>query len=180
MKKKAFACVIGGVILATLYQLGFFRFNYPSPGRYPVRGIDVELPNLLTQTDKEIVIPVSVQGVAGKDVISYEVDLRYDPSVIQPIIDAADAKCLTDRIVAERQAMVENETGGAVKVNLFPAGQLGGEREIAEAVKLGSVQVGMLSGPFSGFCKEVFRELPMEFAVEAQKLLGVSLEGSVG
>lgn len=32
----------------------------------------------------------------------------------------------------------------------------------------------------SGFCKDVFRELPMEFAVEAQKLLGVSLEGSVG
>jgi len=32
----------------------------------------------------------------------------------------------------------------------------------------------------SGFCKEVFRELPMEFAVEAQRLLGVSLEGSVG
>jgi Fe-S cluster assembly protein SufB len=32
----------------------------------------------------------------------------------------------------------------------------------------------------SGFCKEVFRQLPMEFAVEAQKLLSVSLEGSVG
>src|SRR5258706_14856912 len=32
----------------------------------------------------------------------------------------------------------------------------------------------------NGFCKEGFRELPMEFAVEAQKLLGVSLEGSVG
>jgi Fe-S cluster assembly protein SufB len=32
----------------------------------------------------------------------------------------------------------------------------------------------------SGFCRQVFRELPMEFAVEAQKLLGVSLEGSVG
>ena len=32
----------------------------------------------------------------------------------------------------------------------------------------------------NGFCKEVLRELPMEFAVEAQKLLGVSLEGSVG
>jgi Fe-S cluster assembly protein SufB len=32
----------------------------------------------------------------------------------------------------------------------------------------------------NGFCKEVFQELPMEFAVEAQKLLGVSLEGSVG
>jgi Fe-S cluster assembly protein SufB len=32
----------------------------------------------------------------------------------------------------------------------------------------------------NGFCKEVFRELPMEFAVEAQRLLGISLEGSVG
>src|SRR5881398_454625 len=32
----------------------------------------------------------------------------------------------------------------------------------------------------SGFCREVFRQLPMEFAVEAQKLLSVSLEGSVG
>ncbi len=32
----------------------------------------------------------------------------------------------------------------------------------------------------NGFCKEVMRELPMEFAVEAQKLIGISLEGSVG
>jgi len=37
--------------------------------------------------------------------------------------------------------------------------------------------VGMIVG---GFCREVFQELPMEFAVEAQKLLSVSLEGSVG
>ena len=32
----------------------------------------------------------------------------------------------------------------------------------------------------NGFCKEVFKNLPMEFAVEASKLLGVSLEGAVG
>ena len=32
----------------------------------------------------------------------------------------------------------------------------------------------------NGYCKEVFKQLPMEFAVEAQKLLGISLEGSVG
>jgi Fe-S cluster assembly protein SufB len=37
--------------------------------------------------------------------------------------------------------------------------------------------VGMI---VNGFCKQVFRELPMEFAVEAQKLLEISLEGSVG
>ena len=32
----------------------------------------------------------------------------------------------------------------------------------------------------NGFAKEVLQQLPMEFAVEAQKLLGISLEGSVG
>jgi Fe-S cluster assembly protein SufB len=32
----------------------------------------------------------------------------------------------------------------------------------------------------NGYCKEVFKQLPMEFAVEAQKLLSISLEGSVG
>ncbi len=37
--------------------------------------------------------------------------------------------------------------------------------------------VGMI---VNGFCKQVFKELPMEFAVEAQKLLGVTLEGAVG
>ena len=37
--------------------------------------------------------------------------------------------------------------------------------------------VSMIVG---GFCKQVFKNLPMEFAVEAQKLLEVSLEGAVG
>ncbi len=32
----------------------------------------------------------------------------------------------------------------------------------------------------NGFCKQVFKKLPMEFAVEAQKLLNISLEGAVG
>jgi Fe-S cluster assembly protein SufB len=32
----------------------------------------------------------------------------------------------------------------------------------------------------NGFCKQVLQELPMEFAVEARKLLGVRLEGSIG
>jgi len=44
----------------------------------------------------------------------------------------------------------------------------------------GLKQEDAISMIVNGFCKQVFRELPMEFAVEAQKLLGVSLEGSVG
>ena len=47
----------------------------------------------------------------------------------------------------------------------------------AAAIRNAENAIGMI---VNGFCKEVFRELPMEFAVEAQKLLGVSLEGSVG
>ncbi len=46
-------------------------------------------------------------------------------------------------------------------------------------VKIGDTETAV-SLIVNGFCKEVFRELPMEFAVEAQKLLEVSLEGSVG
>ena len=40
--------------------------------------------------------------------------------------------------------------------------------------------VGIFVIAMLDFCKEVFNELPMEFAVEAQKLLGISLDGAVG
>ena len=41
-------------------------------------------------TDKEISIPVNVQGVADKGIISYEFDLRYDPAMIQPLENPVD------------------------------------------------------------------------------------------
>jgi TRAP-type transport system periplasmic protein len=50
--------------------------------------------------------------------------------------------------------IVEMETGGAVDVKVFPAGQLGGERELTEAVKLGTVQMTMVSGAVANFFKE--------------------------
>jgi Fe-S cluster assembly protein SufB len=55
-----------------------------------------------------------------------------------------------------------------------------GEDQIFYCQQRGISQEDAVSMIVNGFCKEVFRELPMEFAVEAQKLLGVSLEGSVG
>ncbi len=58
----------------------------------PSRGIDVELPQLAIPVEKRIVVPVNIQGVADKGVISYEFNLRYDPSVIQPLDDAVDLK----------------------------------------------------------------------------------------
>jgi Fe-S cluster assembly protein SufB len=55
-----------------------------------------------------------------------------------------------------------------------------GEDQIFYCKQRGMKTEDAISVIVNGFCKEVFRELPMEFAVEAQKLLGVSLEGSVG
>jgi Fe-S cluster assembly protein SufB len=55
-----------------------------------------------------------------------------------------------------------------------------GEDQIFFCKQRGMNTENAISVIVNGFCKEVFRELPMEFAVEAQKLLGVSLEGSVG
>ena len=72
--------------------------------------------------------------------------------------------------VRNRTATVEHEAS-TTKIGedqIFYCNQRGIEMEDA---------VGMI---VNGFCKAVFRELPMEFAVEAQKLLNVSLEGSVG
>jgi Fe-S cluster assembly protein SufB len=72
--------------------------------------------------------------------------------------------------VRNRSATVEHEasTSKIGEDQIFYCNQRGIDTEDA---------VSMI---VNGFCKEVFRELPMEFAVEAQKLLGVSLEGSVG
>ncbi|HET6779037.1 MAG TPA: Fe-S cluster assembly protein SufB [Gemmatimonadales bacterium] len=55
-----------------------------------------------------------------------------------------------------------------------------GEDQIFYLKQRGMNTENAISMIVNGFCKEVFKELPMEFAVEAQKLLGVSLEGSVG
>ena len=55
-----------------------------------------------------------------------------------------------------------------------------GEDQLFYCKQRGISEEDAVSMIVNGFCKEVFRVLPMEFAVEAQKLLSVSLEGSVG
>jgi len=69
-----------------------------------------------------------------------------------------------------KSAIVEHEatTSKVSDDQLFLCQQRGIDAESAVAMVV------------NGFCKEVFKELPMEFAVEATKLLEVSLEGSVG
>ncbi|MCA1817988.1 MAG: SufD family Fe-S cluster assembly protein, partial [Acidobacteria bacterium] len=54
------------------------------------------------------------------------------------------------------------------------------EEQLFYLMQRGISQEDAVSLIINGFCKDVFRELPMEFAVEAQRLLGLKLEGSVG
>ena len=72
--------------------------------------------------------------------------------------------------VKNNSARVEHEatTSKISEEQLFYCNQRGLNQEEA---------VGLI---VNGFCKEVLQQLPMEFAVEAQKLVGISLEGSVG
>ncbi len=55
-----------------------------------------------------------------------------------------------------------------------------GEDQLFYCMQRGISEEDAVSMIVNGFCKEVMKELPMEFAVEAQKLLGISLEGAVG
>ncbi len=55
-----------------------------------------------------------------------------------------------------------------------------GEDQLFYCLQRGISEEDAVSMIVNGFCKEVFKELPMEFAVEAQKLMSVSLEGAVG
>ena len=72
--------------------------------------------------------------------------------------------------IANKSAQVEHEatTSKIGEDQLFYCNQRGIPTEEAIALIV------------NGYCKDVLKQLPMEFAVEAQKLLSVSLEGSVG
>jgi len=72
--------------------------------------------------------------------------------------------------VANRTATVEHEASTS-KI---------GEDQIFYCKQRGISAEQAVSMIVSGFCREVFQELPMEFALEAQQLLGITLEGSVG
>jgi hypothetical protein len=57
----------------------------PRPVTGPEKSPAVTTPRMVTPAGKEIVIPVNVNGAICKEIISYEFDLRYDPTVIEPL-----------------------------------------------------------------------------------------------
>jgi Fe-S cluster assembly protein SufB len=90
-----------------------------------------------------------------------------------------DSLLLGDRCGAHTFPYIEVKNASA-KVEHEASTSRIGEDQLFYCRQRGLSAEDAVSMIVNGFCKEVFKELPMEFAVEAQKLLGVSLEGSVG
>lgn len=84
----------------------------------PERTAAVGIPNLVASGEKEIIVPIWVEGIANKGVISYELDLRYDPAVIQPEADSVDLASTVSRGLS----FVSNtETPGLIRVVVYGA-----------------------------------------------------------
>jgi len=91
-------------------------------GSGPERSIDVRLPHLAVATDKTIVVPVSVQNAAGKELISYEFDLRYDPSVIQPMAQPVELRGTVSRGLV---VVTNGNEPGLLRVVVYGAASIG-------------------------------------------------------
>jgi Fe-S cluster assembly protein SufB len=90
-----------------------------------------------------------------------------------------DSMLLGDRCGAHTFPYIENANSSAQLEHEATTSKIG-EDQIFYCNQRGISTEDAVNMIVNGFCKEVLRELPMEFAVEAQKLLGISLEGSVG
>ena len=90
-----------------------------------------------------------------------------------------DSLLLGDRCGAHTMPYIEVKNPGA-KVEHEASTSRIGEDQLFYCTQRGIAPEEAVSMIVNGFCKAVFQNLPMEFAVEAQKLLGVSLEGSTG
>ncbi|MCY3769490.1 MAG: Fe-S cluster assembly protein SufB [Gammaproteobacteria bacterium] len=90
-----------------------------------------------------------------------------------------DSLLMGDRCGAHTFPYMEVKNPSAVVEHEATTSRIG-EDQLFYCRQRGLSEEDAVSMIVNGFCKEVFKELPMEFAVEAQKLLGISLEGAVG
>ncbi|MFN0277696.1 MAG: cohesin domain-containing protein [Pyrinomonadaceae bacterium] len=86
--------------------------------RGPERSVAVALPILTTASDTEMIVPVNIKGSDGKEIISYEFDLRYDPTVLVPIADPVDVSNTASRGLS---FVVNAEQPGLIRVVMYGA-----------------------------------------------------------
>jgi Fe-S cluster assembly protein SufB len=117
---------------------------------------------------------------AGHGQQSYRGLVRMGPKAVGARnYSQCDSLLLGDRCGAHTFPYLEVKNSTATVEHEATTSKIG-EDQLFYCRARGISEEDAISMIVNGFCKDVLRELPMEFAVEAQKLLGVSLEGSVG
>ena len=105
----------------------------------PERSIAVQLPQITSSTDKELIIPVSVQGIADKGVIAYEFDLRYDPAVIEPQANAVE---LIGTLSRGLVAVANTKVPGLLRVVVYGPMPIGSTDEDGLLLNLRFIAIG--------------------------------------
>ncbi|MBA4683570.1 MAG: Fe-S cluster assembly protein SufB [Planctomycetes bacterium] len=132
----------------------------------------------LGKRTKSTIISKGISAGKGQNTYRGLVDIKKGAEDARNF-SQCDSMLLSDRCGAHTFPYVEVRNPSA-KVEHEATTSKIGEDQIFYCNQRGISTEDAVSMIVNGFCKEVFSELPMEFAVEAQKLLAVSLEGSVG
>jgi len=82
----------------------------------PERSVNVKAADITADVGTDVTIPVTVEGAAGKGIISYEFDLRYDASVIQPQADPVD---LSESVSNGLSVVTNAEEPGLLRVTVY-------------------------------------------------------------
>lgn len=103
--------------------MGEVSGNWTNSGARPTvnlseKAIGLCLPQLTASAEKDLIVPVNIQGVANKNIISYEFELRYDPSVIQPPAEPID---LSGSISRGLSVVTNAEEAGLLRVVVYGA-----------------------------------------------------------
>ena len=86
------------------------------PANGPERSIAVTAPQMTVKPDRQIIIPIGIQGAANKGIIAYEFELKYDPTVIQP---QADPVALAGTASGDLSVAANAQIPGSLKVAVF-------------------------------------------------------------
>jgi len=116
------------------------------------------------------------------DELSPFVYVHYEDRAVQHLFAVAaslDSMLVGDACSASTFPYIQVRNAGATVEHEASTSKIG-EDQLFYFAQRGIGAEDAVSMIVNGFCKDVFRQLPMEFAVEATKLLGVKLEGSVG
>jgi Fe-S cluster assembly protein SufB len=117
---------------------------------------------------------------AGRSNNSYRGLVKIGPNAeYSRNYSVCDSMLIGDRCAANTFPYIESSNNTSSIEHEATTSKIG-EDQIFYLQQRGLSEEDAISMIINGFCKDVFRELPLEFAVEAQKLLGIKLEGSVG